>query len=116
MSPSVFVSTLWRKTFELIGVDYSGVFFENDTDFLSEVITPSFGILKTDSGTTENLQGVAYIANNEIFQTSQTEINIENRLSLTGYNASAGATTIPTTGTYRINADFNHEITSGRFI
>lgn len=42
-APSIFVKTLWDKVFTEAGLDYSGTFFEENTDFLSEVIGPAKG-------------------------------------------------------------------------
>ncbi|SOC79829.1 hypothetical protein SAMN06296241_1366 [Salinimicrobium sediminis] len=42
-APSLFVKTVWDKIWEEAGLRYSGSFFSENTDFLTEVISPAKG-------------------------------------------------------------------------
>jgi hypothetical protein len=55
--PSVYTHTLWDKIFSELDVNYTGEFFENNTDFRSEVVTPPQGYEVEDITPTVNSIG-----------------------------------------------------------
>lgn len=82
-SPSVYAHTLWSTIFSDAGLNYTGDFFDNNTDFYEYVVTPSVGYdpVETEPVITQiadDVEGTArvLISNQSSFHTKRGDIDI----------------------------------------
>ncbi|AGO47831.1 structural protein [Cellulophaga phage phi46:1] len=110
MSPSVYCHTLFKKMFNLINCDYVSNFLDNDSDFLSEVLTSNVGIVKNDSNPTITPAGSIYLGALSGFRVQAQPIYYEVRANftqadITGFTGQSNKLTCITAGSYRFFVD-----------
>lgn len=124
-APSLFVHTIWNKIFTEAGFTYSGDFFENDQEFLKEVITPTKGYdVENTTTSVSNLGSVATntISHYEVAPGSALTFEDKFTLSPTSGLNNIQVLNSPTDGSYikvnytgnlRINLNINYSLSDG---
>lgn len=117
-APSVFIKTIWDKIFEGAGFTYEGDIF-SDSNFLSEVITPTKGYEPTNSGETETSLGSIQsntVSRNEV-ETDPVfyddKFGISSSGGLTQSSISNNGVDIAFDGVLKMVINSNHTLTNG---
>ena len=111
--PSFFVSTIWGRIFNNIGVEYEGDFFTTDEDFLSELLPPSIGVLPVESAPTKTPKGSTVSNSISRYDVSDTYINVSDKHtlsqgSLTGFTSVGGNIVSAYSGRAEIKIDSSY--------
>ena len=107
LAPSLYVHTIWKKIFEEANIDYNGDFFTQNTNFLTEVITPVKGYDVIDSNSDYTDVGDVETDGIDKAMISASFINVNQKHTITetvtGASKVDNELVFSVAGTYRFN-------------
>ena len=114
-APCLYVHTIFRRIFEIAGVNLEGGFFDNNQNYLTEVITPSQGYTVLEESFSQDPKGGVDTNTLSNSETSTNPIS-ENRKfsitgSITGASISSNDIVFSVAGRYTLNMVISHFLT-----
>lgn len=118
IAPSTYVHTIFRRIFESNGLVLQGDFFTANTDYLSDIITPTDGYEITDDAFTSVSNGQCGSDNISVDRTQDYTFFTSNKytlsdVSLSGHTISGGNIIIGSDGYYKFDLEITKAYTEG---
>lgn len=112
-APCLYVHTVFRRIFEMAGVNLIGGFFENNPNYLTEVITPSRGYTISDGSFTQDPKGNVDTNVMAKHETSSNPLSDNRKFSITGSGLSGASISsndivFSVTGRYTLDMVISH--------